>query len=530
MCSLNGGLAAAWCGQTLAAIAAQVAKVCLTRKEPRMRHSWCASIAAVLFLFLIETAVSCTAFLLKNGKEVIVCFSYDHQFGAGHIYVNKRDVERQRYLLYAERPLAWVSKYGSVTFNLVGRDWPHDGMNEMGLVILSMGLDDTKFQPADSRVALDENGWIQYQLDNSASVADVLENMKKIRFSARCLGDSHFLIVDRSGIALVLEYVDGKELIYSGENLPHAILANDTYAHMLAFLSQQKVNGGTTERTFRVGSSCSRFARVAERLRLRGQSNDPSISFGFSVLAEMKQSNTQYQVAYDASARSIQFKSRNSRDVKLISFDECDFACSGPALMADIQLLPRDNIRNTFSSYDPARSRDALREFNRATFQYFPEEALASIAEAPLRSVCRDISQSTLGSHAFDNHDSSFSYNSLTATLQTLSRDSVLAIGRDNVAFDFEIQLNRPPEQDIDVIVEVPDACALIPARHFFLTPNPVRIHKGQTCAKVHTTFISANIRNGTDQILIATLVADRVQLCAENGLAVHIRKMAASK
>ncbi len=178
-----------------------------------MRHLLCISLVVMLLLSLRESALSCTGFLLKDGKNTVVCFSFDHQFGAGHIYLNKRNVERHRYLLYAERPLAWVSKYGSVTFNLVGRDWPHDGMNEMGLVILSMGLDDTKFQPADARVPLDENGWIQYQLDNSASVADVLENMKKLRISARCLGiqeiplslDMSFVHKDMTRTELVLE-------------------------------------------------------------------------------------------------------------------------------------------------------------------------------------------------------------------------------------------------------------------------------------------------------------------------------------
>jgi penicillin V acylase-like amidase (Ntn superfamily) len=189
---LKSGRATAGARQTLAAIAAWVAMIRLTRKEPNMRHQMRISIAVVLLLSFIEPAVSCTGFQLKDGKQLIVCFSFDHQIGAGHIYVNKRNVERQRYLLYAERPLAWVSKYGSVTFNLVGRDWPHDGMNEMGLVILSMGLDDTKFQTADSRVPLDENGWIQYQLDNSASIADVLEDMKKMRISSKCIVTATF--------------------------------------------------------------------------------------------------------------------------------------------------------------------------------------------------------------------------------------------------------------------------------------------------------------------------------------------------
>ncbi len=473
----------------------------------------------------MENVLSCTGFLLRDRKQVIVCFSIDQQFGAGHIYVNKRNVERHRYLLYAEKPLVWASKYGSVTFNLVGRDWPHDGMNEMGLVILSMGLDDTKFEPADSRFPIDENGWIQYQLDNSASVGDVLENMKKIRISSRSIGDSHFLIVDPSGRALVVEFVDGKQQAFVDEKLPHAILANDTYAHMLGFLSQQKGFGGIREDTFRVASSCSRFARVAERLQGQAPSRHSLVPFGFAVLAELKQSNTQYQVIYDPLAQSIQYRSHESNELKTISFGDYDFACTSPALMADIQSFTRYSIKSTFKSYDPVRSRVALRQFNDSTFQYFPEEALAAIAEAPLSSDCSGVPNDGFHTQAGQSNASSLAGDSLTAAVHRLAQDSVLVIGGGNAAIDFEVKLNHRAPENVDFIFEVPNSSTLIPARHFFLTPNPARISRGQTSATVRATFISGNIGKGADNLLVAKLAGYTIPLFSENDLIVRIKR-----
>ena len=56
--------------------------------------------------------------------------------------MNKRNVERNRYLLLAEKPVKWISKYGSITVNLWGKDWPHSGINEAGLVVQCLGSQD----------------------------------------------------------------------------------------------------------------------------------------------------------------------------------------------------------------------------------------------------------------------------------------------------------------------------------------------------------------------------------------------------
>jgi penicillin V acylase-like amidase (Ntn superfamily) len=43
-------------------------------------------------------------------------------------------------------PAKWVSRYGSVTFNQYGCENPTGGMNEAGLVVEQMWLDESAYQ------------------------------------------------------------------------------------------------------------------------------------------------------------------------------------------------------------------------------------------------------------------------------------------------------------------------------------------------------------------------------------------------
>jgi choloylglycine hydrolase len=53
--------------------------------------------------------------------------------GDGTIIVNKRNVSKTA-LLYSDatgcQPVKWTSKYGSITFNQNGREFPFSGINE----------------------------------------------------------------------------------------------------------------------------------------------------------------------------------------------------------------------------------------------------------------------------------------------------------------------------------------------------------------------------------------------------------------
>ena len=79
--------------------------------------------------------------------------------------------------------ISWVSKYGSITFNQYGKEFPTGGMNEKGLVVELMWLDETRYPEPDQRGVLNVLQWIQYQLDNSQTIDEVIASDKKIRIA-----------------------------------------------------------------------------------------------------------------------------------------------------------------------------------------------------------------------------------------------------------------------------------------------------------------------------------------------------------
>src|SRR5215470_5207291 len=108
-----------------------------------MKKFWAYSLSLLVASSLLSAPVSaCTTFCLKNKGEMLFGRNYDYMFGDGMIMVNKRGVVKVSTSEAPEKPAQWTSKYGSVTFNQYGRENPMGGMNEAGLVIELMWLDE----------------------------------------------------------------------------------------------------------------------------------------------------------------------------------------------------------------------------------------------------------------------------------------------------------------------------------------------------------------------------------------------------
>ena len=88
-------------------------------------------------LFLAPAAHPCTTFVLDDFGRPVFGRNYDWSVEDALVIVNKRDVMKSAFLLdpLGNTPVAWVSKYGSVTFNQISREFPCGGMNEAGLVV-----------------------------------------------------------------------------------------------------------------------------------------------------------------------------------------------------------------------------------------------------------------------------------------------------------------------------------------------------------------------------------------------------------
>lgn len=87
--------------------------------------------------------------------------NYDWPVEVGLVLVNKRDMHKTALLINGGQAAKWTARYGSLTFNQFGRDLPNGGINEAGLVIEVLWLNDTGYAAADARPALNALAWIQ---------------------------------------------------------------------------------------------------------------------------------------------------------------------------------------------------------------------------------------------------------------------------------------------------------------------------------------------------------------------------------
>lgn len=111
----------------------------------------------------------------------------------------------------------------------------------------------------DNRPSLGVLQWIQFQLDNSATIEDVIATDKKIRISLHN-PPLHYLIADSNGNAATIEFFDGKLVVHKEKDLPFAVLTNSPYVQSVN-AAQGKVLSGDTTFNFQ-DNSLQRFTKA----------------------------------------------------------------------------------------------------------------------------------------------------------------------------------------------------------------------------------------------------------------------------
>lgn len=159
------------------------------------------TLLAFALLFTAAAGDACTTFCTRG----LFGRNYDFEHGNGIVVVNKRGMQKTS---SNGAHAAWTSRFGSLTFNQFGRDHPTGGMNEKGLVVELMWLNGTRYPSADARRELGTLEWIQYQLDTSASVAEVITSDRSVRIEERGV-PLHYLVADASGDVASIEFLDG---------------------------------------------------------------------------------------------------------------------------------------------------------------------------------------------------------------------------------------------------------------------------------------------------------------------------------
>jgi choloylglycine hydrolase len=321
---------------------------------------WISASLAFLSLIIIglKEAHACTAFVLRGRSVVLLAKNLDWPVGDGYLFVNKRGVDKKAFGRGPGAALRWTSRYGSVTFNQFGREFPLGGINEAGLAVEELN-GPADYPPPDERPFLNELQWIQYHLDTCRSVKEVIKRNWALRIS-RALFKLHYLVADRKGNTAVIEFSGGKMVSYSGDALTVPVLANNDYPESLRYLGLHKGFGG--DRAVSNGpESGERFVRAATILSdLRWLGQRAFVDDAFVTLKAVEQADTQWSIAYSIPGRRIFFKTREHRRYKIISLEALDFSCASPVLMLPVNTPEAGNLARNLIGYDGQKNRDLV--------------------------------------------------------------------------------------------------------------------------------------------------------------------------
>ena len=351
----------------------------------------------LFFLSLIHTGPAleaCSTFVLKSGTHLVFGRNYDWAIGYGLVIVNKRNLIKKAPPSAdpSGKPVEWVSKYGSITFNQYGKEFPMGGMNEAGLVVEVMWLEGTRYPSPDARPALSELQWVQYQLDTASSVEKVIASDVSLRISSDSV-PIHFLVSDKSGEAVTIEFLDGKMVYHTDETLPVKALTNSTYKDSIAYLKNHKGLGGEREIGFSV-KSLDRFARAAHMLARYDYSKDKMIvDYAFSILDSVHNPEwTQWSIVYDMTNRAVHFKTKDAPQLKNFSFDDFDFDCKSPSRVIDMQTDRRGNISGHFTNYSTEINKNLIDRSIKGTefLENTPDAVIDQRASYPDSIYCRE--------------------------------------------------------------------------------------------------------------------------------------------
>jgi len=240
--------------------------------------------------------------------------------------------------------LEWSSKYGSVVAS-VYEGGTADGMNEQGLVANLLYLAESDYPAADdNRPGVCITAWAQYLLDNFASVAEAVTEVKKDAFRVVPVeapngmkGTVHLSISDSTGDSAIFEYVKGKLIVHHGKE--YQVMTNSpTYDKQLAINEYWKEFDGAVMLPGTVRAA-DRFARASYYINACLQTADAreAVAAVFSVMRNVsvprgirKQgapnlSSTLWRTVADQKNRVYYYEDTNSPGALWVKLDTIDF-------------------------------------------------------------------------------------------------------------------------------------------------------------------------------------------------------------
>lgn len=313
-------------------------------------------IVGFIYLVLIPEANACTRIVYTGDNGMVVTgrtMDWKTEMHS-NIWIFPRGIERSGET--GSNSLKWTSKYGSVVtsaFEIASTD----GMNEKGLVANLLWLNESVYPVWDkSKPGLTIAAWVQYMLDNFASVNEAISSLNKNSFQlvsdkmpdGTRLATLHLSISDATGDSAILEYIDGKLNIYHSKD--YKVMTNSpTYDKQLALNDYWKSIGGLT---FLPGTNraADRFARASFYVNALPKIGDEklavasvfsvirnvSVPYGISTPDSPEISTTQWRTVSDSKNLTYFFESSLTPDIFWVNLRDVNLSEGAPVLKLSI--------------------------------------------------------------------------------------------------------------------------------------------------------------------------------------------------
>lgn len=317
--------------------------------------------AFILLCFFIQNGESCTVFSLYPNGQHWVGRTFDWAYGHGMAFTNKRNVTKTSLrLLPTDIVRSWTSKYGSLTFNQFGREFPTSGMNEAGLLIDALELKSSVFPVADTRPSFNELQFIQYVLDNYSSVEVLAKDLGSIRLAP--VGSKlHYFVCDVNQ-CMTVEYINGEVVTHFGKELPISGIANSSYEEHVDYAKDFVTFGGSKPVIQDSKDSLDRFVRSNYNAKFINESTNPTQTI-FGFLQDVGSANNRWQLIYNQDEQTITFRTQaqlsKQRKVELGAFD---FSCSTPVQYFDLDSEVEGGINSAFKNFDPETNLQVIKK------------------------------------------------------------------------------------------------------------------------------------------------------------------------
>lgn len=314
--------------------------------------------------------------------------SYDWNIGYGLVVFNPVGLKKTSLNLdLQETPVSWTSLHASLTFDQYGCEMPNGGMNDAGLAIELMILGQTQYPAKDERPAVNELQFIQYALDNFASVEEMIEGAALIRIS-QAYAQVHYLACDATGVCAAFEWLDGELALATGDDMPAPTLANSTYADSAAYLAQFEGFGGSKPIPQSI-SSLDRFVRASALGVLGADGEVPGAAL--SILDSVSQGDfSKWNIVYDLENRIVHFRTLSSAAVKRVALSDFDPGCESGRYVLDIDYLEPGDASGAFEPYT-LEANKALIDKSIGTIPGLPEVAIEILALYPGTLKCEPV-------------------------------------------------------------------------------------------------------------------------------------------